>query len=127
MALNKENIRKLRGVIAGLPDKRFDMSVWVGRRLSNGQLFSIFGRSDELIHDCGTAGCIGGWAEALMREAKSRRRSARSWLGLTEAQEGSLFMPPGWNGDGFARSQAVAVLDHLLKTGKVDWSVAGEP
>jgi hypothetical protein len=91
------------------------------------------------IDSCGTVACLAGWAGALAQPKASLRElneseqlireRAEVFLGLPSAEAGRLFYPSGvmvsW-GD-ITPKQAVRVLRHLAKTGKVDWSKRGRP
>lgn len=100
----------LRDHLAGLKPELFDMDEW-----------------EKVEGDCGTAACIGGWTSRLF--GASHKGSADR-LGLTAKQASRLFYPY----DGYLKdyasafdatpAQAAAVIDHLLNTGEVDWSVA---
>ena len=104
----KMHVATLRDFLAALLLYEFDMTQW----------------------RCGTAACIGGWASTLANEGGEVRSSGEQWndavsyLGLTEKQARNLFMPDGWEHDERSPAEAVAVLDHYLATGKIDWSVA---
>jgi hypothetical protein len=117
--LNRENIRKVRDVIARLSRARFDMQAWA--RDTDGDHFA---EPDQLLHQCGTSGCIGGWTEALIDG------DAADSLGLNYSQSRALFypedkpLPGGLNPYEATPAQAVAVLDHLIATGEVSWAVA---
>lgn len=111
--MNRENIQKVRDLIASLPAKRFDM----GNPLTP--------------HNCGSAACIGGWAN-FVRDPSDRGASleaAAEWLGLPNPKGlPPLFFPGEFTTEGFdpycaTSAQAVQVLDHLLATGEVDWSI----
>lgn len=121
--MNRENIQKVRDVIAGLPPRRFDMSDY-----SSGP--SDYPTAPELLHGCGTAACIAGWAAALADPDSKRPLNSRAiydaqdWFGLDHAQADQLFCPQSisladWHK--ITRSHAARVLDHLLATGEVDW------
>lgn len=127
--MNRENIQKVRDVIAGLPPERFDMSAYCrGPGLARATIGGA-------VHVCGTAACIAGWTAAIF---KPRTRlvddpngddrlffTAASLLGLDEADAHRLFIPCDLCGR--TTTEAVRVLDHLLETGEVDWFKAGEP
>lgn len=120
--MNRENITKVRDVIAALPAERFDMSDWL-----NDYPNETFGRA---LKDCGTAACIGGWAVGVLKP----RTRASSWeipsiarriLGLSLDQADKLFQPvPCDDRHLLTPAQAVRVLDILLETGEVDWERA---
>jgi hypothetical protein len=111
--MNRENIKKVRDVIAGLRPQRFDMCQWA--------------TADDAVHlhrDCGTAACIGGWTNALLSSPAEFMDFdlAGKRLGITLGQTYKLFMPEDYDVPGhYTRAHAVRVLDHLLETGEVDW------
>lgn len=110
--MNRKNIKKVRDAIAAVERKRFDMRLWT------------IGTDDprDLVHNCNTAGCIGGWTEGVLLKGRKDCRDARELLGLTDDEAGELFY--AWNGPalrGITQAHAVRVLDHLLETGEVDW------
>lgn len=118
--MNRENIKRVRNVIAGLPAKRFDMGLWAGERDGESHV-----AARRLRHDCGTCGCLGGWTNATFGTPKHAMgiESASAKLGLDEGQAQALFFPQGagcaWRE--ITTAHAVRVLDHLLETGEVDW------
>lgn len=82
---------------------------------------------------CQTPACIGGWGRVLFNSRTSIEHVGRTLLGLSEEDVTVLFFPSGagralvGRGDAPNRAtptQAANVLDHLLRTGDVDWSVA---
>lgn len=101
----RDRMIRLRNWIGGLRNEQFDM-----------------------VHWCGSATCIGGWARVMLGMRPGETENAlRSWklrraLGLTTVQAEALFFPD--NMCGTTRAQAVAVLDHYLATGEIDWGVA---
>jgi hypothetical protein len=102
----RDRMIRLRDFLATLPDKQFNMGVW-SRQLS-----------------CGTAACIGGWAEHLIfGEIDSERseRTVAAALGLSREQESELFYPDSYNR---TTAEAVRVLDYYLATGEIRWDVA---
>ncbi len=76
---------------------------------------------------CGTVACIGGWAEALFfpgrQEATVGEYEIAEELGLTAEQADDLFFMTATERKmkEVGRAEAVAVLDHYLATGKIDW------
>ena len=128
--MNRENIKRVRDHIAGLPPER----LWMERFLSAGHsVADVNWTAGRLLKDCGTCGCIAGWTAAIFAPRVKcggvEARAAES-LGIPEEDASALFYPELSNhmlwGD-IGPAHAVRVLDHLLETGKVDWSVAGEP
>jgi hypothetical protein len=121
--MNVENIKKVRDVIANLPPERFNMAA----------LFVVDGKAVmperkspvKLVESCGTAACIAGWTLATFRQPKhSDAFEAGNLLDLNYMQRDDLFTPVGYDEGEYTHAQAVAVLDHLIATGEVDWSVA---
>jgi hypothetical protein len=106
--MNIENLTTLRNFLAELPGEKFDMTEW----------------------KCGTVACIGGWAttvfaaEVLPYESLTSRFVNRV-LGLAEDQGYELYFGDGTSKE-VTTAQACIVLDHLIATGEVDWSVALE-
>jgi hypothetical protein len=120
--MNLDNIKTLRAHIAGLPEERFNMAQWSARQSGNVD-YTV---PEDLLTDCGTAGCIGGWACALAGTRETRKfnsteimDTARNYLGLTHEQAAALFLPDRL--DGRTRAEAIAVLDTLIKTGQPHW------
>jgi hypothetical protein len=109
--MNVENIKKVRDHLAQLPAEKFSM------------------RTFDSVANCGTIACIAGWAKHLLNpSAVHAETAAINALGLTKEQAYELF----WLGDRLGPDplwdagpqQAVSVLDHLIATGEVDWTVA---
>jgi hypothetical protein len=118
----KARLRFLRDFLRTLPPGRFDMKYWAATEEGNPV------SRQKFLTDCGTAGCIGGWTMALFQTGRNLHQttsSAGRFLGLDEEQASALFFPEGtaaWNAP---QEGAANVLDHLLRTGEVDWSQAG--
>lgn len=110
--MNVDNIKRVRDHIAGLPDTLLDMAFF------------------SMETSCGTSHCIAGWARCLLAPRSRRTDSAvaQDLLGLSSDEAHDLFYCGGADDNDPAwlskPSQAVAVLDHLIATGEVDWSVA---
>lgn len=125
--LNRENVAKVRDVIAAHDPSRFDMGAWAEQVHTNLDV-----EPTELLHNCETAGCIGGWTQALFEtEADHQTASAArasKFLGLPEHEGETLFYVYGCakDMDDVTQAHAVAVLDILLETGEVDWGAAFE-
>lgn len=107
----RERVAYLRDFLRTLPPERFDMAdcgagVW----------------EDP---ECGSPACMGGWARTLFYPPSALYRSLRDVgverLGLDGDQAATLFYGAG---SATTPAQAVAVLDHYLVTGKIDWAVA---
>lgn len=122
--MNKQNIKLVRDFLANMPDKRkFHMGYW------SLEGFLVSAEDDlEDRHGCGTIACIGGWTEMVLNTDV-----ARDALGLTGREAQKLFYPFGIDTESWGSEwqnvkprHAVKVLDHLLETGKIDWSVIGE-
>lgn len=127
--MNRENIKIVRDHIASLPPERFDMRFTFGDSgRVNERWYEHSVTAHELLHPCGTAACIAGWALAVLTPDSKKRLSsddAANLFGIDHHAGDTLFMPDGFSDPGrYTQPQAVAVLDHLLATGKVDWSVA---
>lgn len=84
--------------------------------------------------DCGTIGCIAGWAawhwDMAVKKDQDRfminDRSVGRVMGLSQDQTTQLFLPPSLHGIGYKNVtpyMAGKVLRHLADTGVVDWSV----
>ena len=121
--LNLARLGKLRDFLNRLPPERFAMGTEGSFFRGDGPLFPTAG---EVLHNCNTAACIAGWTCALFGEPDDdpNRLSAEEHLGLTSSAGSALFLPTGWSSRQYTPGQAVAVLDHLIATGEVDWSVA---
>lgn len=127
--LNKKHINELietlRPLRTGHDEGEFDMTNWQHKG-----------------HACGTPSCMAGWAtwivegrptgplEHLHSECED---AAAQYLGLTYEQADELFLPfdaetaEGYDTNNIQPHHAIAVLEHLRDTGKVDWSFAGLP
>lgn len=83
--MNRENILKVADVIEDHANK-FDMDVW---------------GAGDLLHNCGSAGCIGGWTLALFEnDASGHSARASEYLGLTTEQGDELFFPSNYRDAG---------------------------
>lgn len=133
--MNVENILKVADAIEqhSIPNLGFNMALW----------YAPAGRNypDNSGRNCGTVACIAGWAYSVARglslaatnvdtAAYDAGVKAKQFLGLTEEEASRLFMPhiDGEDHDvgrcGVKPERAIAVLRHLAKTRKIDWSVA---
>lgn len=88
---------------------------------------------------CGTVACIAGHAALLHQpnvgladiyEANdyNLEPAACIFLGISERQGDDLFYGHDYEGDlsEITPDEAITVLEHLKKTGEVDWSIIGE-
>lgn len=124
MSGHRENIQRVRDLIAGLPPERFDMrALWSAA----GEVAPDYGKTPAaLVKGCGTAACIAGWTLALLKPRTKGLDSndAGNLLGLNEEEADLLFMPPGFMDEArFTQAMAVRTLDHLLATGEVAWKL----
>ena len=85
-------------------------------------------------HECGSPACIEGYARKLFRCPLGE--DLLPVLGITPSQAIELFMPGNCHASFLASpgnplwvtpQHAAAVLRHLARTGKVDWSVRTSP
>ncbi len=129
--MNVENIKRVRDHIAALPPERFDMSRFASTSATRGRgaLERPYVNRQRLLNSCGTCACVAGWSIALLGPPRSKLDDdglAAELLGLDMDQAVHLFFgwAPGNPAIETTPEQAVRVLDHLLATGEVDWSVA---
>jgi len=112
--MNVKLLRKIKRHILAQP-KRFDMN-FIGTR-------DMKSFKPNRVPECGTIGCIAGWACALSGK-KFSGRIARNLLGLDYDQTERLFYdnPKGfrgmWRGDGKAATAKLAAkrIDLFIKT-----------
>jgi hypothetical protein len=137
--MNTERILLLADFIESLPDERLDMCFWA-KDVDGDENLDV--SPETVLHNCGTAACIGGWTEALFNPTRLTFRgtsglwnttqdgpldkdSAGTLLGLTVAQAHDLFLPPHTNGNGswadITPAIAATTLRHLAETGRVEW------
>lgn len=104
--MKKENMLKLADFLDNLPEFRFDIGYWIAEYdenlddYCNGHIIDL--------EDCNTAGCIAGWACALMNdnsyevefdhyteeyEYQSVEDEAAYFLGLESYEARRLFIP----------------------------------
>jgi hypothetical protein len=107
--MNIPNLTRVRDHIASLKPEQFNMDRWNYNEAT--------GRPASLIHDCGSCGCIGGWTEALFPDEE-----ADVTLGLDNYGNDLFYPKANINYRSITIPQAVAVLDHLIKTGEVKWN-----
>lgn len=145
--MNRDNIKIVRDHLLSLPADagRFDMRWWTGRSDGDGRRWSVNSVPfSEINHDCGTCACIAGWAATLVPheltdvtpEDVNMIDLGRKLFGLSQHQATDLFAPwansaaglhPSWitQAGNIPPRAGAMVLDHLLATGDVDWSVIG--
>lgn len=110
----RDRMIQLRDFLAHLPEgSKFNMSHFESSR-----------------HGCGTSACLAGWHGFLIGDRYSPRWDSaeiEGWttristsLGLSWEESYSLF----WGSFTTDPLEAVAVLDHYLATGEIDWAVA---
>lgn len=131
--MNRENIIKVRDVIAATPPERLDMTTYFCRVIDAS---TIVPGSAEAVQEsmtaCGTAACIAGWAihtfkaSPLVDGEYCPEVVAAEILGLTTDDADSLFCMRNtdrglWEA---GHAHAVAVLDHLIDDNEVDWDAA---
>ena len=91
----------------------------------------LFGKSHVLPKDCGSVACIAGTAVAWYNPDYLNNYCegyAAQALGLTEKEAVMLFSPLDYYYDDglpdFSPKSVAKVIRNLIKTGKIDWSVA---
>lgn len=121
----RARLEYLRDFLRALPIERFDMTYWA----CEAETATPVARK-VLQHDCGTVACIGGWTMALFQAGENLHGQSYSdvgdFLGLSPLAALALFNPKiveGWGS--ITPSAAADVLDHLIRTGEVDWSQGG--
>lgn len=144
--LNKRNISK---VIKAIQDenKYFDMKAFVVDRETDYPDFTsyetiqlqIFKVAGEVNSGCGTASCIGGWANYIRMTERGEEiddislfsdiREVGDWLGISHDSAMELCQAESRDKNVFkylhniTRAQAIATLEHLKKMGVVNWRV----
>ena len=163
--VNKKNLRRLisaienEGVLYKNQKVYFDMRHWLQEDYSfmerlgeamDDETGTAILESDgvNVLKDCGSAACIGGYIDFLLKEKCWKppyvrtpggnwiRKSQAKFLGISIKKASALlipweerenqpnsFVPDDFNN--VKREHAVKVLNCLLETGKVAWSVTG--
>lgn len=109
--LARARVTKLRDFLAEAPAAKFNMNVW-----------------HHQINGCDTVACIGGWTETLFdKKISGRLERVADLLGMTFDQANELCYPTAIETDDngewpISVGQAVAVLDHYLEAGWIDWA-----
>jgi hypothetical protein len=123
--MNVGNIRKVIEAIKAAPW----MEAGPTRYIPNGKMPDGFNMSTFLSSTiCGTVGCIGGFAACLASKEAGEaaethgynRLRADQYLGVDSDTLALLYLPVDAND--ITPDQAVAVLEHLIETGQVDWA-----
>ena len=145
--MNTERISQLADdldKVQAVNPHEFNMSNWGYGMLVNLEPFDHMGdlvvSTDDRIEQCGTAGCIAGWATLLygeMYHSNTPSEFAQGYLGLNDDNAHDLFMPneheedmdDDYNAGRVIYAQinagmAAKVLRHLATTGDVDWNQA---
>jgi hypothetical protein len=96
-------------------------------------IFFDMGMFIDTHHTCGTAACIGGFAaiaakgdkiKKVFKSDKAPETIGQRFLDLDDETAHDLFYPTGLEyGFSATAKDAIKVLEHLKKTGKVKWSV----
>ena len=109
----RERLEYLRDFLRRLPKARFDMGNW----------------PEPSYTRCGTAACIGGWADALFQPGITLPGLAETsdLLGLSGLQLNALCFPERFCHGEVTPAEAADVLTHLINTGEVNWAVARQP
>jgi hypothetical protein len=121
--MNTILLRKIQNQILSEP-RQFNMKNWFSGQLPDGSLPA----------NCGTAACIGGWAQTFAMAVNPDEAQARAiWtdehaamvLGLTERQARLLFIEDNWPkqfqstdraGVALRAKRAAKRIDHFIKT-----------
>lgn len=137
--MNVENIKRVRDHIAALPPERFDMQAYFGERAGDVLHWIVVERgvTNRLAAEgsCNSCACIAGHALAVLAPDDAvpgdPAGAAAKLLGLSRAVAGRLFEPNNHDAwfqrqplflEDVSRAAAVAALDHLAETGRVNWS-----
>lgn len=111
--MNRESFQKIKDHIHANP-KRVDMEVYIDHKADGGDLCELSEIAirvrdrDDYYPDCGTVGCIAGWAAVLMGKAGPSIRhsgicdikdTAMRALDITLAQAERLFYVAAWPKD----------------------------
>lgn len=112
--MNIENAKKLVSQLKRLPDEKFWMPVYI---LHPEEMIE-YGIIPKKHLNCGTIGCIAGWAQMFNgpRACSEPAIRARKWLGLREQEALSLFVGAFSRKrmDQITRTDAIAELNRLI-------------
>lgn len=119
--MNVENILKTAEVLRSpAAQDHFALNSWFENLAGR--------RPAEAITECGTTACIAGWVQIIFDpdndDDTGAREVGQGILDLTDEQATALFLPFE---DRFYRASpddAADVLEHLAKTGVVNWAEA---
>lgn len=134
--MNMDRIKKLRDYIdRGIRPEQFRMDHWVGipdpgEPGEYNDALSLEELSVDQIREgsCGTVACLAGHTVALFSEPGEKLHAvnistlATDFLDLREEEAQALFLPVQFM-DVTNPKHAVAVLDHLIQTGEIEWDV----
>lgn len=116
MPINRENMQKVRDLIAALPRRKFCMSHWAASKQPHGVFAPVeFTKSGS--PKCNTVACIGGWTQLAIDGSGQcpDERVAAQLLGLSYEQAQKLFYTPyGLGMSSVTNAEAVMVLDDML-------------
>lgn len=124
--MNIANITIVRDLILAHPDE-FDMSYycWNPKTSKEG--------ADQLGHACGTVACIAGWSSYAAKKLDAVYEgevleTTSEFLGLDMDTTRALCLPDDDDDRIYNATplQAANVLDHLARTGEVNWDMMGE-
>jgi hypothetical protein len=99
--MNIKLLEKVKQRILEHPN-RFVMREWIITKEALGKSFKADGGQEIAFDNCGTAGCIAGWACLIQTRGKARTNSvnadleARDYLEFSEEQAEELFYMGGW-------------------------------
>jgi hypothetical protein len=99
VAMNKERMYLLAELLETIPPAKFKLTSWTCDYDAEEHLYDVQEFSATLsAYDCGTAGCIAGWAVAMKNDLSinqykltSFEREAGEYLGLTPEEGRALF------------------------------------
>lgn len=123
--MNRANVKLLRDTLAkhylageGFPHR--------GRRIGFNMATVAPSAYRDHLDDCGTAACLAGWVKGVFLGGTTFNGpwdDAADWLGLGHDDQYDLFAPDAPDHETITVPEALLVLDNLLATGKVDWSI----
>lgn len=130
----RENIKPVREwLAAGAPRVNIGLYTDVGFNMADfiSETEPDLDVKDHAGNECGTACCIAGYLALLLRRCGERGPAstlAQYHLGLDDYEAEQLFMGLGYNHnralDEITPAEALAVIDHAIETGVIDWRVA---